>query len=68
MKNVEHDRIHKHEYRVEDVEERFVCLEVAAVALEGVDHAVDIPDQDEGVARVEEVDDRADSAREDPSF
>ena len=66
MKNVEHDRIDEQEYPVKDVEERFVCLEVAPVALEGIDDAVDVSNEDEHVARVEEVDYRAHSGSQNP--
>ena len=68
MEDVEHDRIHEHEHSVKDVKERLVRFQVAAVALESVDHAVDIPDQDQRAASVEEVDYRAHFARKEPSF
>lgn len=43
-------------------------FQVTAVALEGFDNTVDVSDEDERVASVEEVDDGTDFGREDSRF
>ncbi len=47
MPNVQHDAVDKHQSRIEDVEERFVFLQVTRIPLPDFDAPVDISDQDE---------------------
>lgn len=45
--NIQHDAVDKHQSRIEDVEERFVFLQVIRIPLPDFDAPVDISDQDE---------------------
>lgn len=56
MVKVKHDAVDEHEGTVKDIEEDFVIEDIAIVALEGFDDAVDVPSKDQATACVQEVD------------
>lgn len=65
MDEVEHGAVDQHQGAVEDVEEGFVFVQVAVVALEDLDDAVDVADEDHPAAGVEQADDGLQLAVED---
>ena len=57
MPDVPHQGVDQHQRAIKHVEERFVVRQVAIIAFPDLDDTIDVADQDQGAAHVQQSDD-----------